>query len=462
MSARFHMAVALLLGLAIFMVTAPAQAQSATATVLSSSSIRTEHPGVFIWSDDWSIPRWFLYRQQACSGDGELITTKLWGEEGTFTDQGLSPATSYSYRWALVWSLDENGQPLGEVSSYYSNCVTTLANAPAAPTGLGATTTSGTQANLTWTDASSNETGFKIERKTGAGGTYAQIATVGAGVTTYSNTGLSAGTTYFYRVRATNSGGDSAFSNEATATPLASLYFVQVDHLNTPRLVADTTGTTVWRWDQQEPFGADTPNGDPGNTGTTFDFPLRLPGQYFDRETNLAYNSSRDYDAVLGRYVQSDSIGLQGGLNTYLYVNARPVALIDIFGLAAACGKKKSCQDMIKPIRDLLESAYPQTYKGIKCTIKCDKLWRGRGKTSGSVITLNTDDYGEVEPNSNLINYIQTMAHELRHCKGSPWDWSNFGSSDPDSIFANPSHVQLDQEAEKDAWGVVQQAQRLF
>ena len=67
------------------------------------------------------------------------------------------------------------------------------------------------------------------------------------------------------------------------------------DHLNTPRLITDSTGTTVWRWDQQEPFGNDVPNGDPGNTGTTFDFPLRLPGQYYDRETNLAYNYFRDY-----------------------------------------------------------------------------------------------------------------------------------------------------------------------
>ncbi len=62
--------------------------------------------------------------------------------------------------------------------------------------------------------------------------------------------------------------------------------------MNTPRLIADGTGTTVWRWDQQEPFGNDVPNGDPNSTGAAFEFPLRFPGQYADRETNLYYNVS--------------------------------------------------------------------------------------------------------------------------------------------------------------------------
>ena len=75
---------------------------------------------------------------------------------------------------------------------------------PNAPTSLTATAVSSSQINLAWTQNSSDETGFKIERKTGAAGTYAEIAIVGANVTSYSNTSLSAGTTYFYRVRAYN------------------------------------------------------------------------------------------------------------------------------------------------------------------------------------------------------------------------------------------------------------------
>ena len=89
---------------------------------------------------------------------------------------------------------------------------------PPAPSSLSASATSSTQIDLSWTDKSSNESGFKIERKTGSGGTYSEITTVSANVTTYSNTGLSAATTYYYRVRAYNSAGNSNYSSEANAT----------------------------------------------------------------------------------------------------------------------------------------------------------------------------------------------------------------------------------------------------
>lgn len=96
-----------------------------------------------------------------------------------------------------------------------------LPTVPSAPTGLTATTASSSQINLAWTDNASNESGFRIERKLGAGGAYAEIATVGPNVTSYSDTGLSASTSYYYRVRAYNAIGNSAYSNEANATTSA-------------------------------------------------------------------------------------------------------------------------------------------------------------------------------------------------------------------------------------------------
>jgi len=95
--------------------------------------------------------------------------------------------------------------------------------APAAPSNLAATATSATQINLTWTDNATNETGFVLERQIGSGA-WTQIASLAAGVTSYSDTGLTASTQYGYRVMATNSAGDSASSNVAnvmTAAPSA-------------------------------------------------------------------------------------------------------------------------------------------------------------------------------------------------------------------------------------------------
>ncbi len=148
------------------------------------------------------------YAQIATVGAGVVV----------YNDTGLASNTTYFYRVRATNAIGD---------STYSNeaSATTQLTAPAAPSGLSATSISPSQINLVWTDNSSNETGFKIERKTGSGGTYAQIATVAASVTTYSDTtGLTFGTSYFYRVRATNAGGDSAYSNEASATTLTTIW----------------------------------------------------------------------------------------------------------------------------------------------------------------------------------------------------------------------------------------------
>ncbi len=91
--------------------------------------------------------------------------------------------------------------------------------APSAPTNLTAAPQSTTEIGLTWTDASSNETGFQIERRDGLAGTYQEVGTVGANVTSFAAGGLTSGTFYVFRVRAQNAAGSSIYSNEAGAAP---------------------------------------------------------------------------------------------------------------------------------------------------------------------------------------------------------------------------------------------------
>jgi len=79
-----------------------------------------------------------------------------------------------------------------------------IVRAVSAPSNLTATATSCSQVNLSWRDNSNDETGFKIERKNGASGSWSQIATVGANTTTYTDFGLTGGATYYYRVSATS------------------------------------------------------------------------------------------------------------------------------------------------------------------------------------------------------------------------------------------------------------------
>jgi hypothetical protein len=157
-----------------------------------------------------------LERKTGTGGTYAQIAT-LSANVGSYSDTTVLDSTTYFYRVRATNAVGD---------SAYSNeaSATTQISTPAAPTGLTASSISTSQINLAWTDNASNETGFKIERKTGAGGTYAQIATVAASVTTYSNTGLTVGTSYFYRVRATNAGGDSAYSNEASATTFTTIW----------------------------------------------------------------------------------------------------------------------------------------------------------------------------------------------------------------------------------------------
>lgn len=116
--------------------------------------------------------------------------------------------------------------------------------------------------------------------------------------------------------------------------------YVTTDQLGTPRAVTDATGTVEWSW-TSDPFG----NGQPTGSLT---YNLRFPGQYYDAETGHSYNYHRDYDPPTGRYIESDPIGLDGGLNTYSYVLDRPLTYVDPLGLINPA--EATCVDPAQPL----------------------------------------------------------------------------------------------------------------
>ena len=106
------------------------------------------------------------------------------------------------------------------------------------------------------------------------------------------------------------------------------IYYYHNSHLGTPESITNEEQQTVWRASYNAFGKADV-------TIESIINNLRFPGQYYDQESGLHYNYFRDYDPELGRYIQSDPIGLAGGINTYGYVGGNPILYIDPLGLDA-------------------------------------------------------------------------------------------------------------------------------
>jgi len=130
--------------------------------------------------------------------------------------------------------------------------------------------------------------------------------------------------------------GDIPVATLRSGSGSAGVFYVYTDQLNTPRKVTNTSDQLRWKWDPT-PFGEGAPSENPQSLGA-FTYNLRFPGQYFDVESNLNYNYLRDFDPATGRYVESDPIGQNAGVNTYAYVNADPLTLADPLGMAASSG----------------------------------------------------------------------------------------------------------------------------
>jgi RHS repeat-associated protein len=103
-------------------------------------------------------------------------------------------------------------------------------------------------------------------------------------------------------------------------------YYYHNDHLGTPQILTDDSGTVSWK-------ATYTPFGETVISIGTVENPFRFPGQYYDQETGLHYNWNRYYDPQTGRYLTPDPIGLEGEINLFAYVQNNPINLVDSRGL---------------------------------------------------------------------------------------------------------------------------------
>ncbi|WP_253901045.1 RHS repeat-associated core domain-containing protein [Stenotrophomonas maltophilia] len=125
------------------------------------------------------------------------------------------------------------------------------------------------------------------------------------------------------------------------ATGVPELTYVQPDHLGTPRVVIDPVrDVAIWEWsNKSEVFGNQIPSADPDGDGVAFELALRFPGQQATDASGLFYNYQREYEPMVGRYSQSDPIGLVGGISTYSYVSGNPASALDRLGLQSGAAR---------------------------------------------------------------------------------------------------------------------------
>ena len=183
----------------------PAAPSSLSAAAVSASQIN------LTWTDNSTDETAFVVARSASSGGPYADLATLGANVTSYSNTGLNPASTYFY---VVRAVNAAGASANSAEAG----ATTLAGPPTAPSGLTATAVSASQINLAWSDNAATEENYVVARATTSGGPYADIVTLPANTTSYSNTGLQSAQTYYYVVRAVNAAGSSANSIQASAT----------------------------------------------------------------------------------------------------------------------------------------------------------------------------------------------------------------------------------------------------
>lgn len=198
--------------------TTSAIAAPATPSDFAASNVTTTSL-TLTWRDNATNETGYRLQRRLAGGSFAVIAT-LGAGVTTFNDTGLTPGASYEYRLVAFNAAGDSGAITGTATMQSANTV------PTAPGVLNATVLAGPQVRLNWTDTSNNETGFVVQRRY-SGWIWGDRATLGANVTTFTDTGLIRGVQYEYRVLARNAKGNSGWSNgvivdtSATGLPAA-------------------------------------------------------------------------------------------------------------------------------------------------------------------------------------------------------------------------------------------------
>jgi RHS repeat-associated protein len=179
------------------------------------------------------------------------------------------------------------------------------------------------------------------------------------------------------------------------------LKYVEPDQLGTPRAIIDPTRqVAIWRWDENsEGFGSAAPNTDPDADGTNIVFDLRFAGQRYDQASGLYYNYFRDYDPSVGRYIESDPIGLAGGVSTYGYVDGMPALATDPLGLSKGFQTSESGEEAHRISTRISAPSPPMTAVEIRKNIA-----RIAKRYESSDLWKYSNAKGPYGPNTNKCN----------------------------------------------------------
>lgn len=126
------------------------------------------------------------------------------------------------------------------------------------------------------------------------------------------------------------------------------IYYIQTDHVHTPRWVTDDSGVRIWEM-EADAFGTGNFDADVDGDGSNFHFFLRSSGQYFDGESKLQHNYMRDYDPVIGRFMQSSPVGVEIDLNPYEFANGSPIMQMHTDGIHL--DQPATCDGLINDFR---------------------------------------------------------------------------------------------------------------